>query len=80
MVTTMVLHYYIRRHSSHHDLEFDISDEEQSYVPSEVYEYCIGQSMIETDPDVSYYKARYGEGVEEMRDLKEKTIDVLVNE
>ncbi|KAI0498615.1 hypothetical protein KFK09_019505 [Dendrobium nobile] len=80
VVATMALHNYIRRHPSRDDPEFNVCDEDQSYIPPEAYEYRIGQSLIDNEGDMTNHEAEDGEGAEEMIQLREQITSTLVNE
>lgn len=48
-------------------IENSIADEDQTYVPTKVYEYRIGQCMLQSTQNIDESKSVDKEGVEEMR-------------
>lgn len=77
VVAMMTLHNYIHWHPTHYDVDFNILDEDESYVPPGAFEYQIWNSMIKINHTILDSEAQDGVGVEEMKVLGEQITNAL---
>ncbi|XP_020597493.1 uncharacterized protein LOC110037237 [Phalaenopsis equestris] len=74
---TMALHNYIRRHHSRSDIDFHLAELDEENVPSETFEYRLGQFFTEEETEASIAFTVDGEGASEMAELRERIVDEI---